>query len=414
MSPSRAELEARDAADPLSLVRPRFALPAGTIYLDGNSLGPLPAHTLEHLTDVVQRQWGRDLITSWNAHGWFDLAATVGNSIGRIIGAGPDTVMVSDSISVNLFKLLTAAVRMRPGRTVVLSERDNFPTDLYIVQGLSELLGEQVELRLVDGHPAAIEAALDSDVAVVMLTHVDFRSGRRLPMEQLTRAAHDASALALWDLAHTAGAMPVQLDHWQVDFAVGCGYKYLNGGPGAPAFAYVATRHHDALRGPIWGWMGHAEPFAFDPEYRPAPGVRQLAAGTPPILSLAALAAGLELFDSVSMDDVRATSVELTELFIELVDTVCQGAGLRCVSPRNPEERGSQVAYAHDNGYQIMQALIDRGVIGDFRAPNLLRFGLAPLYIRRTDVWEAVEVLRQVLDARLWDDPKYQRRVAVT
>lgn len=414
MARSRPELEALDAADPLAQVRTRFQLPAGVVYLDGNSLGALPHHTEDRLVNVITRQWGRDLITSWNTHGWFDLAETVGDAIGRLVGAEPGQVVVCDSISVNLFKLLAAALRLRPGRTTILSERGNFPTDLYVAQGVTDLLGESVELRLVDPDVNELERALDTDVAVLMLTHVDFRTGRRLPMERLTHAAREAGALSLWDLAHTAGAMPVELDGCGADLAVGCGYKYLNGGPGAPAFAYVARRHHAALRGPVWGWMGHAAPFAFEPEYRPAQGVRQLLAGTPPILSLAALAAGVELFEGVDMHDVRTASVELTELFIELVEEQCAGHGLHLVSPRDPEERGSQVALAHDDGYPIMQALIDRGVVGDFRAPNLLRFGFAPLYIRRTDVWEAVTALRSVLDSEAWRDEKYSRRSAVT
>jgi kynureninase len=414
MSRNRAELEALDAADPLAEVRTRFRLPAGRIYLDGNSLGALPEHTGERLDDVIARQWGRDLITSWSTHGWFRLAESVGDAVGGLLGAAPGQVVVCDSISVNLFKLLTAALRMRPERRVILSERANFPTDLYIAQGLDDLLPDRLELRLVETASDALEDALDDDVAVMMLTHVGFRTGRRLPMERLTRAAHEAGALALWDLAHTAGAMPVDLDRCGVDLAVGCGYKYLNGGPGAPAFAYVARRHHEALRSPLWGWMGHAEPFAFDPLYRPAKGVRQLVVGTPPILSLAALAAGVELFSSVSLDDVRRASVDLTELFIELVEDQCAGFGLRLVSPRDPDERGSQVAFAHDDGYPMMQALIDQGVIGDFRAPDLLRFGFAPLYIRRTDVLDAVTVLRRVLDSEVWRDQKYQQRSTVT
>ncbi len=411
-APTRAACEALDAADPLAVWRRRFTLPAGIIYLDGNSLGPLPKATAAIVQDVVQRQWGEDLITSWNKHGWIDLPQTLGAKIARLIGARPEEVVVADSISVNLFKLVAAALALKPGRPVVISERSNFPTDLYVAQGLADWLGEQVEPRLVA--TAELEAALDDRTALLLLTHVDYRSGRLHDMAHLTRAAHQAGALALWDLAHSAGAVPLDLNAAGADLAVGCGYKYLNGGPGAPAFLFVAERWQDQARQPITGWLGHAEPFAFRADYQPAAGIRRFLAGTPPILSLKALEAGVDLLLEVDPQAVRHKALALTDAFIRLVEARCAGFGLELASPRAAAERGSQVSFRHPDGYPIVQALIARGVIGDFRAPDLLRFGLAPLYIRFVDLWDAVDALRQVLAGRAWDLPEYQQRAAVT
>jgi kynureninase len=409
---TRAECEALDRADPLGKWRGRFALPDGVIYLDGNSLGALPKATAAVLQDVVERQWGQDLITSWNRHGWIDLPARVGAKIARLIGAGPGEVLVADSTSVNLFKLIAAALELRPGRPVVVSERGNFPTDLYIAQGVAAWLGDRVELRPVAS--AELEAALDERTALLLLTHVDYRSGRQHDMARLTRAAHAAGALTLWDLAHSAGAVPVDLNAAGADLAVGCGYKYLNGGPGAPAFLFVAERLQQRARQPITGWFGHAEPFAFRPEYRAATGIRRFLAGTPPILSLKALEAGVDLLLEVDPEALREKSMALTELFIELVEARCEGAGFELASPRGAAERGAQVALRHPDGYPIVQALIALGVIGDFRAPDLLRFGLAPLYLRFVDIWDAIEALRQVMTLRAWDVPGYHERAAVT
>ncbi len=409
---SRADLAALDHSDPLADWRERFALPEGLIYLDGNSLGPLPKATSAILQDVVARQWGEDLITSWTRHHWVDLPRTVGDKIARLIGASAGEVVVTDSISVNLFKLVSAALMLRPGRPVVLSERGNFPTDLYMLQGLRDLIGERVELRTVE--PEALAAALDEQTALLMLSHVDYRSGRVHDMAGLTAAAHAAGALVLWDLAHSAGALPVELDATGADFAVGCGYKYLNGGPGAPAFLFVAERWQNDLRQPLTGWFGHREPFAFDAAYRPAEGIARCLTGTPPILSLKALEVGVDLHLEVDQDAVRAKSIALTERFIELVAECCAGFDLALASPHEATHRGSQVAFRHDQGYAIMQALIARGVIGDFRAPDLLRFGLAPLYLRFVDVWDAVAVLHQVLAERAWDRPELQQKAAVT
>ena len=409
---TRAECAALDAVDPLAPWRRRFALPEGVIYLDGNSLGPLPKSTMGVLEDVVRRQWGADLITSWNKHGWIDLPARLGAKIAALIGAQAQEVVVADSVSVNLFKLLAAALGLRPGRRVVVSERGNFPTDLYVAHGLSELLDGRLELRPVA--PAELEAALDADTALLMLTHVDYRSGRMHDLARLTRAAHDAGALALWDLAHSAGAVPVDLNGADADLAVGCGYKYLNGGPGAPAFLFVAERWQAAARQPITGWLGHAEPFAFRSDYRPAAGIRKFLAGTPPILGMVALEAGVDLLREVDPGALRAKSVALTDLFVDLVEERCAGFGLELASPRAAGERGSQVALRHPDGYPIVKALIARGVIGDFRAPDLLRFGFGPLYVRFVDVFDAALALATVLAGRAWDVPEYRQRAAVT
>ena len=412
VAPTRAACEALDAADPLAAWRERFALPEGVIYLDGNSLGPLPKATAAALEEVVRREWGEDLITSWNRHGWVDLPQRLGAKIARLIGAAAHEVIVADSTSVNLFKLIAAALSVRPGRRVVLSERENFPTDLYVAQGLRDLLGERMELRLVAR--AELEAALDQDTALLMLTHVDYRTGRIHDMARLTRAAHDAGALALWDLAHSAGAVPVDLHAAGADLAVGSGYKYLNGGPGAPAFLFVAERWHEQVRQPITGWFGHARPFAFDPAYRPAPGIARFLAGTPPILSMKALEAGLDLLLGADQEALRRKSIALTETFIRLIEERCAGFGFALASPRDAAERGAQVALRHPEGYPIVQALIAEGVIGDFRAPDLLRFGFAPLYVRFVDVWDAVEALRTLMSGRIWDQPAFKQRAAVT
>jgi len=409
---TRAACEALDAADPLAGWRARFVLPNGVIYLDGNSLGPLPKATEALIQDVVRRQWGEDLITSWNRHGWVDLPQRLGAKIARLIGAAPHEVVVADSTSVNLFKLLAAALGLRPARCVVVSERSNFPTDLYVAQGLGDLLGERMELRLVASEE--LEAALDEHTALLMLTHVDYRTGRLHDMARLTRAAHDVGALALWDLAHSAGAVPVELNAAGADLAVGCGYKYLNGGPGAPAFLFVAARWHEQVRQPITGWFGHAQPFAFELAYRPAPGIARFLAGTPPILSLMALEAGVDVLLQVDQRALRQKAITLTDAFIRLVDERCAGFGLTVASPRAGSERGAQVALRHPEGYAIVQALIARSVIGDFRAPDLLRFGFAPLYVRFVDVWDAVDALRVVMTEGIWDQPAFKQRAAVT
>jgi kynureninase len=412
VSLTRAACQALDAADPLAAWRERFLLPEGVIYLDGNSLGPLPRATAGVLDEVVRRQWGEDLITSWNRHGWVDLPARLGAKIARLIGAAAHEVIVADSISVNLFKLVAAALGLRAGRRVVLSERGNFPTDLYVAQGLGALLGERMELRLVAREELA--AALDEDTALLMLTHVDYRTGRIHDMAGLTRAAHEVGALVLWDLAHSAGALPVDLGGAGADLAVGCGYKYLNGGPGAPAFLFVAERWHEQIRQPITGWFGHARPFAFEPAYHPARGITRFLAGTPPILSVKALEVGVDLLLEVDQQALRQKAAALTDAFIRLIEERCGQFGFAIASPRAADERGAQVALRHADGYPIVQALIAKRVIGDFRAPDLLRFGFAPLYVRFVDVWDAVDTLCTVMSGRIWDQPAFKQRATVT
>ncbi|WP_371821871.1 kynureninase [Skermanella sp. TT6] len=407
-----AACRALDAADPLARFRDRFALPDGVIYLDGNSLGALPRATAARVASVVEAEWGRDLIGSWTAHHWIDLPRRVGDKIARLVGAAPGEVRVADSTSVNLFKLMAAALRLRPDRRVILSEPDNFPTDLYIAQGLVDLLGQGHELRLAG--PDGLADAIDGDVALVSLTHVNYRSGRIHDMAEVTRRARAAGALTLWDLAHSAGAVPVDLDGCDADFAVGCGYKYLNGGPGAPSFLFAAARHHDTLTPPLSGWMGHAAPFAFDGNYRPADGLDRMLVGTPPVISLAALEVGVDLMLEADMAALRAKSMALGTLFADLVSARCGAHGFRLASPADPAGRGSQVCFAHAQGYAIVQALIRRGVIGDFRAPDILRFGFAPLYVGYADVWRAVEHLRAVMESGEWDHPEFHRRAAVT
>jgi kynureninase len=410
---TREALAALDAADPLATRREGFLLPEGVIYLDGNSLGALPRATPERVARVVADDWGRGLVGSWTRAGWIDLPTRVGDKIGRLVGAAPGQVVAADSTSVNLFKALAAALRLRPGRGTILSQRDNFPTDLYMAEGLVALLGGGHELRLVDA-AGDLPAALDERVAALLLTHVDYRTGARHDMAALTAAAHARGAIAVWDLAHSAGVMPIGLDACGVDLAVGCGYKYLNGGPGAPAFLYVARRHQAVFDPALSGWMGHAAPFAFEPGYRPAPDIRRALAGTPAVLAMAALEAGVDDLLEVDLAAVRRKSVALTGLFRRLVGERCGGLGLTAVGPDDPEETGSQVSYRHPEGYAVMQALIARGVIGDFRAPDIARFGFAPLYVRHVDVWDAVEALRDVLATRAWDRPDFRRRLAVT
>ncbi len=408
---TREGAAALDAHDELAFLRDAFSLPEGVVYLDGNSLGALPRATAARVRDVVEREWGESLIRSWNAHGWIDLPARVAALLAPLVGAAADEVAVADSTSVNLFKLLAGGLRLRPGRRVILSEEENFPTDLYVAQGLASLL-EGVTLRLVPR--ADMAQALDESVAVLMLTHVDFRTGALHDMAEWTRAAHRSGALALWDLAHSAGALPVDLAGCEADLAVGCGYKYLNGGPGAPAFAFVARRHHSGFETPLTGWMGHAEPFAFDPRYRPAAGIARLLCGTPPVLSLAALECGVETIARAGVARLRRKSMALTDLFVRLVEQECPGSGLALASPREAERRGSQVSLRHPEGYAIVQALIARGVIGDFRAPDVLRFGFAPAYLRFTDVWDAVAALRAVMSEREWERPEHRARAKVT
>jgi kynureninase len=440
------DCRALDARDPLRPLRDQFTLPAGVIYLDGNSLGVLPQAAAARVAQVITEEWGRDLIRSWNSAGWFHLPQRLGNKLAPLIGAQAGEVVVTDSTSVNLYKVLSAALTLAaqdaPGRKTVLSERSNFPTDLYIAEGLCRERGYRLQLVEPDG----ILPALDGDAAVLMLTHVNYRTGAMHDMAALTAAAHAAGCLAVWDLAHSAGAVPVDLHGAQADFAVGCGYKYLNGGPGAPAFVWVHPGHAERFQQPLSGWWGHAAPFEFTPEYRPAPGITRYLCGTQPILSLAALECGLDVFGAAQslggMAALRAKSLALTDVFIALVEERCAGHGLGLATPRDHAGRGSQVCLtlaqsphtpplrgsvdpervggAGSAAYAIVQALIARGVIGDFRAgdgaghADILRFGFTPLYIGFEDVWHAVEHLKQVLDTREWQRPEFNQKHAVT
>ena len=408
----REAFEALDRHDPLAPLRDKFFLPPGVIYLDGNSLGALPRSTAARVSRVIEKEWGADLITSWNRHDWIGMPQRVGDKIARLIGAAAGEVVAAESTSINLFKVLAAALKMCPGRRVILSETENFPTDLYIAEGLVKLLDRDYSLRLVPAED--LKQALGADTAALMLTHVNFRSGAIHDMAALTAVAHAAGALAIWDLSHSAGVLPVNLDEARADFAIGCGYKYLNGGPGAPAFVYAAARHQGQAAQPLYGWLGHAEPFEFAASYRPAAGIRQYMVGTQPILALAALEEGVDLLLQADLGELRAKSQALTEGFIELVEARCASLGLSLMAPRDSGRRGSQVSFAHEQGYAVMQALIARGVVGDFRAPDLLRFGFSPLYTRHVDVWDAAEILRDVLATGAWRRAEFQQRATVT
>lgn len=422
---TRNDCQVLDAQDPLAALRDLFTVPAGVIYLDGNSLGACPKAAPDRVRDVVEREWAVDLIRSWNTAGWFELPRRVGDKIARLVGAHAGELVATDSTSINLYKVLAAALNIaaadRPGCTRIVSERSNFPTDLYIAESLCRERG--LALDLVE--PAQIAGALASDVAVLTLTHVNYRSGAMHDMLAVTAAAHAAGALVVWDLAHSAGAVPVDLHAADADFAVGCGYKYLNGGPGAPAFVWVHPRHADRFWQPLAGWWGHAAPFEFTPDYRPAAGIARYQCGTQPIISLAALECGVDTVLAAEpcggMAALREKSLALADLFIELVERRCAGHGLALVTPRDHARRGSQVCFSRSDGaYAIVQALIARGVIGDFRAgdgtlhPDILRFGFAPLYLRFVDVWDAVEQLRDVLESAEWREARFQQRAAVT
>lgn len=398
-----------DAADPLAFARTRFRLPDGIIYLDGNSLGALPVAAPSALATTAERQWGDDLIASWNKHEWIDWPTRIAVKLAPIVGARPSELLIADSTSVSLFKLLAAAVRARPGRTTILTQERNFPTDLYVAQGLAEMLGLQVKAVA----PSAVIDEIDGDTAVVSLTHVDYRSAAFHDMRAVNDAAHEAGALTVWDLSHSAGAVKLDLKSAGCDLAVGCGYKYLNGGPGAPAFIYVAERLQDELQSPLQGWMGHADPFAFVDDYRPAAGIQKFLTGTPAILALAALDAGLATFDGIEMSALAAKSRSLSQLFVDEVEARC-GSEVALASPRDPTKRVSHIVFAHTEGYAVIQALITRGVIGDFRAPDLMRFGFAPLYNSHIEMVRAAEILADILATREWDKPRFKERAKVT
>lgn len=408
----RPQITGWDQNDPLQNFKEKFSLPEGVIYLDGNSLGALPKEVPARVNKVVEEEWGGSLIKSWNVHNWYPLPSKVGNKIAPLIGAEPDSVVSADSTSVNLYKLLTAAVRLCPDRKVILSDTGNFPNDLYVIQGLVDLLGDGYELRLVA--PEEVGGALTDEVGIAVITEVDYRTGRRHDMADLNKTAKQHSIRVIWDLCHSAGAFPVKLQEAGSELAVGCSYKYLNGGPGAPAFLYVAPHLQEAIRPPLSGWMGHLSPFDFDLDYEPAEGVRRNLCGTPGVIGMSALDTALDIWAEVDLALVREKSQNMIELFASLVDENCGEYGFTKVTTFPEAERGSQISLGHDQGYAIMQALIDRGVIGDFRAPNILRFGMTPLYVSYADVYDAVITLADIMKTSAWDKPEFHARAAVT
>ena len=403
---------ALDAADDLRPFRKRFALPDATIYLDGNSLGCLPLDTGPRIAEVVSKEWGQDLIGSWNSAGWIDAPQRIGDKIARVVGASEGEVVACDSTSINVFKALCAALSVNPGRSTILSERGNFPTDIYMMQGLEALTGRRVSARFAESDE--VLDAIENDTAAVLLTQVHYRTGRLRDMAATTAAAHAKSALVIWDLSHSAGAIPVDLNGAGADFAVGCGYKFLNGGPGAPGYIFVAKRHQDAAMPALSGWFGHARPFDFDDGYEAAPGITRFLVGTPPILGLAALEVGVDIMLEADMAHLRAKSIAMGELFAERMAPLCSRFGFSLVSPADPAERGSQISYAHPEAYPIVQALIAVGVVGDFRAPDVLRFGLTPLYTSFAEVEAAVAAISDVMEAGAWNRAEYKVRSAVT
>ena len=390
--------------------RAQFELPEGVIYLDGNSLGPLPRAAAARVARCVTEEWGQMLITGWNKAGWMEQPRRIGDRVARLIGAEPGTVVMGDTLSIKVYQALASALEMNPTRRVILSDSGNFPSDLYMAEGLCRSLGPDYSLRVVA--PEEVMGALDETVAVMMITEVDYRTGRRHDMAALTARAHELGALAVWDLAHSAGALPVELATGGADFGVGCTYKYLNSGPGGPAFIYVAPRHAERARPALSGWLGHEAPFAFEPSYRPGRGIERMRVGTPPILQLAALEAALDVWDGVEMADIRAASLALGDAFIAAVEAGCPE--LELATPRAHDERGSQVSFRHPEGYAIMQALIAEGVIGDFRAPDILRFGFTPLYLSADEVTRAAHILTRIMAERRWDRPEFKTRARVT
>lgn len=409
---TRTDCETMDSEDSLAGFRQRFDIPEGMIYLDGNSLGVKPRDALKRATEVVEQEWGQGLIKSWNTAGWWNLPTRLGDKLASLVGAAPGEMVVTDSTGINLHKVLAAALELVPERRVIVMEGSNFPTDNYMAQGLVTQLGNGYEIRFAEEHE--LEAAIDSDVAVVCLTQVHFKSGRVLDMQAITTKVQSVGAVSIWDLCHSAGAIEVELNACNVDFAIGCTYKYLNGGPGSPGFIFIAERHQGCVQQPLTGWWGHDDPFAFERDYRPADNVRQMLSGTQPILSLAVAEVGLDMFLEVDMAQVRRKSQALTDLFIELVEQRCDEYGFELVSPRDAGRRGSQVSLNHEQGFAIVQALIARNVIGDFRAPLNMRFGFTPLYIGFTDVWDAVQQLVEIMISEEWRRGEFNQRGEVT
>ena len=409
---SREACVARDCADPLRGIRDRFVLPEGLIYLDGNSLGPMPRAAAGILNRTIEQEWGQDLIRSWNSAGWFDMPVRLGDRVGALLGAASGQTVVCDTTSINLYKAIHAAIGLRPDRGVVIAEAESFPTDLYIIEGAIKSAGRPMKRRLIGADGASVEALLDRNVAVAVISHVNYRTGELLDMAAITRQIHDAGALVVWDLCHSIGVVEIGFDRDAVDFAVGCTYKYLNGGPGSPAFISVAKTHQATAQHPLSGWWGHAAPFAFDRDFRPDTGIKRFLCGTQPIISLRGVDVALDAMEGADMAALRQKSLALTALFMARVSALLPG--LDIVTPRQPSLRGSQVGISFDRGYAVIQAMIDRGVIGDFRAPDLMRFGFAPLYVRFADVWDAAEILADCIKAEVWRDPRFSRQFDVT
>jgi kynureninase len=409
---TRAVCVERDSQDPLRGLRDRFVIPEGIIYLDGNSLGPMPKAAADVLSRTIEQEWGHDLIRSWNSAGWFDMPVRLGDRVGALIGAAPGQTLVCDTTSINLYKAIQAAIGLRPDRDVIIAEEAAFPTDLYITEGAMKSAGRPMQRRLIGRDGPSIDALIDRKVAVAVLSHVDYRTGALLDIAAITRRLHDAGALVIWDLCHSAGVVEIGFDLRDVDFAVGCTYKYLNGGPGSPAFIAVAEAHQATSHQPLSGWWGHAAPFAFDRAFRPDPGIKRFLCGTQPIISLRGVEVALDAMTGTEVAALREKSVALTELFMARVANLLPG--LEIVTPAQPTLRGSQVAIAFDKGYPVIQAMIERGVIGDFRAPNIMRFGFAPLYIRFQDVWDAAAILADCMTEQVWRDPRFSKIFDVT
>ena len=414
---SRSHCQTLDAQDPLAPLRACFALPQGVIYLDGNSLGARPVASLARAQQVIAQEWGEGLIRSWNSAGWADLSLRLGNRLAPLIGARDGEVAITDTTSINLFKVLSAALSVQrqraPTRRIIVSEASNFPTDLYIAEGLAELLQQGYSLRLVDG-PDELTQAIDADVAVVMLTHVNYKTGYMYDMQGITALSHECGALTIWDLAHSAGAVPIDLHQAGADYAIGCTYKYLTGGPGSQAFVWVNPALVDVVTQPLSGWFGHTRQFAMESRYAPSQGIARYLCGTQPITSLAMVECGLDIFAQTDMASLRSKSLALTDLFIELVESRCAAHDLTLITPREHARRGSHVSFEHPEGYAVIQALIARGVIGDYREPRIMRFGFTPLYTSFAEVWDAVEILGEILDQRTWDQPQFKVRHSVT
>jgi len=411
---TREDFTSLDKIDPLAKVRDEFSLPQNLIYFDGNSLGPLPKCTIHTLETMIQKEWGNGLIGSWNKENWINMPRELGNKIAPLVGAKLGEVIVVDSTSVNLFKVLTSALLLNKNRRVIVSEAENFPSDLYILEGVNKMFGESYERHLIEEGDYEIDKYIDTSTAVVMLSHVNYKTGLISDIKRITSIAHEKGALVIWDLSHSVGVMPLYLHDCGVDFAVGCTYKHLNGGPGAPGFLYVHKSLIEKVSQPLTGWMGHIQPFEFVVNYQPANDICKYICGTPPIIAYKAIESGLTVFEQVSMNVVREKSIKLSEMFIQLMQQECIKFGFELFSPRNAEQRGSQVSFTHGNGFSIMQTLISHSVVGDFRQPNILRFGFSPLYMRFEDVWDAVICLREIMQTKEWQSEQFNKRGYVT